>query len=193
MKSEAISPDELTKEVFLKYYEICWDAVKTAFDRCERWFRFYLLMISGVVSIIGFLFSRNLVPSRPLGILGLFLFLIGLSILYIQTRHRRAITHRRKVMARIRGSLAELLKTTFDTSSVLLEGYQRRIKYLDFSSMLFVVGLTIALINGGVFGGSLYLIGVESISKIVLLGIIVFILQVVAVVLILHIMDRKAQ
>lgn len=192
MKSEPTSSNELIIQVFLKDYEMCWDAVKTAFDRCERWFRFYLLMISGVVGIIGFLLSEKLVMSALLGVLGLFLFSVGLSILYIQTRHRRAMTHRRKVMARIRKGLTELLKTkTFDASSVLIEGYQRRIKYYDFSSMLFVVCRTIALINSGIFGGSLYLIGVGNIVISGIMAGIVFALQVLLVRWILQRMDLK--
>lgn len=195
MRSEPISSNELVMQVFLKDYETCWDAVKTAFDRCKRWFRFYLLMIWGVVGIVGFLLKENLVPSRLLGILGLFLFSIGLSILYIQTRHRRAMTHRRMVMAKIRTGLTELLRTsTFDPRPFLIEGYQRRIKYLDFSSMLFVVCLTIALINSGICGGSLYLLAgaARNILTIVFWAIISFILQILAVVLVLYRMDRKA-
>lgn len=194
MKSEAACPSELLAEILSKEYEICWDAVKPAFDRCERWFRFYLLMIWGVVGIIGFLFSKGSVKPTLLRVFGVFLFLIGLPILYIQTRHRRAMTHRRKVMARIRIGLAELLKTdTFDPSSSLTEGYQRRIKYLGFSSMLLVVCLTIALINSGIFAGSIHVVGVGNIALIGFLAIVVFALQVLGVIRILHIMDRKAE
>jgi hypothetical protein len=150
------------KEFLFKEYDAIWNVIQGGYQARDRWFKFYLIIISAVGSLILYTFSEKVGKIHEginylAAILLSGLFIIGVLTLMIETIYRAVITEYHNAINRIRRYFIDTLTDhDFKYYSYFLVRHTDNLKaYKKFGADLLRIYI-LSTMNAFVFAGILY-------------------------------------